>query len=490
MACRWAATLIILAGVAPAHAQLPDTIVRELAGLDGAVTLGKWVRGHPRDSLARYAFDPFLQDSRWCAQAVAPARRTTRRTLTRRAVFYPPPISDTTPRPWPALPAAPDSAVIRSGCTLGVIEVDVAAAQGDSALDPLADSVRTVLSAVYGAPDTAGGAFYQAVSTWRRRARWQTGDRTVVTAVAPADKPRLLAFAHLPVSGLGHELGQSSRTDSLEFARDAARDSAAFEQAVAWAGAAPEANEPLRRLYHAWHSKAWSGPRPPDPLASVAPVLRRWRGAAARSGPAERAAALLAADRIVRLTAPSFDRTGPADSGRSTPFTRATGARYVYAELGGADAYAGNLLKEARQVAPASPAGRLALLLLLEGGLMDPVCGGATEGEDFRTVIAEGERFLGSDSTPEWRTRAHLAVADAYRDIVALDVGTLEYSIGDPARHHAEAPRARRRAVEHYRAALDSPTIDPFSASHAWNEAWRLLAMLAPGGTRYVCVYD
>jgi hypothetical protein len=121
----------------------------------------------------------------------------------------------------------------------------------------------------------------------------------------------------------------------------------------------------------------------------------------------------------------------------------------------------------------------------------DPICGGEAEGEDFRTVIAEGDRFLASDSTPEWRARVHLAVADAYRDIVALDAGTLEYSIGDPARHRAEAPRARRQAITHYRAVLEAPgDTDPISGSHAWNEAWRLLAGLAPVETRFVCVYD
>ena len=464
--------------------------MRELAALDSTVTPKAWLRTHPGDSLASYAFDPFLQEGRWCAQAIAPRRSAGGRTASRRAVFYPPTVSDTTPRPWSALPSAPDSALLRTGCRLGLIEVEITGGAGDSALDRLADSVRAALSAAYGRPDSADGAMYKASGTWRRQARWRGGERTVVSAVAPADEPKVLAFAHLPASGLGRPLAPAQREDSLEFLQRARDDSAAFEQAVAWARRADSASEPLRRLYLSWHPKAWSAGRPPDPLMSVAPVLRTWLAAAARATPAERAAALVAADRVVRLTASSFDHTGPADTGLAAKFTRATGARYVYAELGGADAYAGNLLKEARRAAPASPPGRLALLLLLEGGFMDPVCGGAAEGEDFRTVIAEGERFLASDSTPEWRGRAHLAVADAYRDIVALDAGTLENSIGDPARHHAEAPGARRKAIEHYRAALDSSAIDPLSASHAWNEAWRLLAGLAPMETRFVCVYD
>jgi hypothetical protein len=54
---------------------------------------------------------------------------------------------------------------------------------------------------------------------------------------------------------------------------------------------------------------------------------------------------------------------------------------------------------------------------------------------------------------------------------------------------------ARERAVHFYREAITqfrdglgrNREVD---VRHAWSEAWRLLAGLAPAGLRYFCIYD
>jgi hypothetical protein len=493
--------------MAAASAGLGEAVVRELGALDGRLTPAAWRRAHPGDSLRRFEFDPFLQTgAAWCVEAVARQVLPGRRMLTRRAVFYPPSVADTPLASLPPLPLRPDSALAESGCRLALVLIAVSSSASGGALVAAADSVRQALARRYGSADTTAAVRrYHASGRWRMPARWRAGARTIVTAYAPGDPtaergaergPRVLAFAFLPASQFGRSIKAELAEDHAAYRATQRADSATFERALALAAGEPAATNALRELYLLGYSHAWNPPPEPRPDTLVVPPLRHWLAATAHLPPPQRAAALLAADRALALTAPAVDRDSPADSGLAHAITKTTEARYVVQPIGGGYTYAGNWLRAARATAPTSPAGELALLTQLETGFIEPVCGGDPAGEHFRRVIAEGEAFLARTTDRSWQARAHLAVADAYRDIVALAAGVVESFGGDPARYRAEAPAARERAVANYRAvlALGPVTSDGAATDGAlrrvWSETWRLLAHLTPADTRFVCVYD
>jgi sugar lactone lactonase YvrE len=473
-------------------------VVRELGALDGRLTPAQWLRAHPRDLLRRYEFDPFLQDGApWCVEAVSERSVPGGRVLTRRAVFYPSELRDSAARFLPPLPPQPDSALVRTECRLGLLLVAVSSTPAGSDLRPFGDSLQQVLRRALGAPETGHPVQrYWASARWWDAARWRDGDRTLVTAndaggdwrqdVSEAG-PRVLAFAHLPPSRLGLSLQESLMDEKAAYLAAARVDAATLAQALALAGAAPAAATRLRALDRQGRFYAWEGV--PDSVrvdTLVIPPLRQWLAATAGLPRPRRAAALLAADRVLATTA---GIVGSEDAARA--ITAATGARYLFLPIGGGYAYEGNLLREAHVTNPTGVAGQLAFLTQLEQGFIEPACGGDLAGEHFRRVIRDGERFLPQITDSAWRARAHLAVADAYRDIVAVSEGMV-WSGPDPSQYRAEAPRARERAVAHYRVflALEPAAGAVVSPWQAWREAWRLLAGLVPAATRFVCVYD
>lgn len=479
-------------------AGLAEVVVRELDALDRHLTPAQWLQAHPGDSLRRFAFDPFLHTGApWCAEAIAAPGVVGGRALTRRAVFYPPPAGDLSHAPWPSLPSRPDSALVEARCALALVSIAVSSASEGGGLAAFADSVRQALARVHGAADTSGAVGdYYGSAFWQRPARWRVGARTIVTAYLPPDRghdagPRVLAFAHLPPARLGRSLQAENAEAKAAFLAAQRTDSATFERALVLAKGEPAATHALRALYLQRHAHAWDALPPARPDTLVVPPLRRWLAATADLPPPRRAAALLAADRALALAAPAVDGNTPADSGLAHAITEAVGAQYIFLPIGGGYAYTGNWLREARATAPTSPAGELAFLRQLEAGFIEPRCGGDSAGEHFRRVIAEGEAFVARTTDRAWQARAHLAVADAYRDIVALAAGVEESFDGDPARYRAEGPAARERAVAHYRGVLAlGRAATGAAARQAWSEAWRLLAGLTPADTRFVCVYD
>lgn len=477
---------------------LAESIARELGALDGRITPASWLRAHPRDVLRRYEFDPFLNDGApWCVEAVSERSLPGGRVLTRRAVFYPPELKGSAARVLPPLPSRPDSALVRTDCQLRVLLVAVSRTPAGPDPRPLMDSLQRVLGRLHGTPETGRTVQqYWASARWGESARWRDAARTLVTAYDSGGDwrqdvleagPRVLAFAHLPASRLGLSIQEELAGEKASFLAAARVDSATLAQALALVDAAPEAAASLRALARLGRLYAWEGV--PDSVridTLVIPALRRWLAATAGLPRPRRAAALLAADRVLATTA---GIVGNEHAARA--ITVATGARYAFLPIGRGYAYEGNLLREAHVTDPTGVAGQLAFLTQLEQGFIEPACGGDLAGEHFRRVIRDGERFLAQITDSAWRARAHLAVADAYRDIVAVSEG-IAWSGPDPAHYRPEAPRARERAVAHYRAflALEPAAGALASPWQAWREAWRLLAGLTPAATRFVCLYD
>lgn len=199
----------------------------------------------------------------------------------------------------------------------------------------------------------------------------------------------------------------------------------------------------------------------------------------------QRAAALLIADRVLGAGAVSFYvPDGPYETQRRL---KAIGAKFGLAPISHEEVHTGNWLREAQALDPA--VGDIAAVFRLSGGWLGGV---ACEGgeEQFLSVIREGEAMLRRLRDPELLAQVHLLLAKAYGDIVAVGSGATsaaEYLDDKPYR--ARVDEARRRALEHYRAAL--PSVRGRETIHkVRREAWRLGAGFPPLRTRFVCIYD
>jgi hypothetical protein len=205
-----------------------------------------------------------------------------------------------------------------------------------------------------------------------------------------------------------------------------------------------------------------------------------------------RSAALLLADRVLEeARIPSLLEP---DSTLLRQRLERLGARFEQHALGGRSyIYVNNWLWEVFRGDRDGPIGQRARLVLLRHGFYTGAgCGGAERyrDEEFRRVAAEGERALAGRVDPALRPEIERLVAEAYGDIVYLASGggyASEYF--DPAAYSPEAPEARRKAIEHYDAALRL-TADPLTRTRLGQGAWRLRAGLAPILPRFICIYD
>jgi hypothetical protein len=465
------------AGPAVDPGSVPGRGALELWQLRGGVTLGAWATAHPEESIAGEDTSREAEHlGEWCAVS-SRAWTLGPRTLERRAYFYPPaPAADL------ALPdSAPD--LIRS-CTLGLVWVSVPAP--DSAAGTrLADSVRSQVAAVFPAESTAAVSFWGS-AYWTRVGRFRRDSVAVVTAfatppTAPGDSGargrRVIAFAYLPSAGIAVDPASAPGPDPYTpvdtFPLDSAARSSGLDTAL-W--------RPLRAILHL-------ADRPgavPAPADSLIRPLRRWLNAAAGMPASRRAAALYVADQVLARTRCLFRACAIADSAALAPL-RALGATFGYSALGATWVYERTWLLQARALDRDSPLGQR--ILLEQMALAFDYSGMCREGpEGFRRVIETGERYL--ERVPDSPVAAEVRwyLGEAYRDIVALAGGAQAW-YADASRYAGEAPGARRRAVEQYRAAIRAGAGGP-TARAAWRRAWWLLAGLMPRDVRFLCVYD
>jgi hypothetical protein len=107
----------------------------------------------------------------------------------------------------------------------------------------------------------------------------------------------------------------------------------------------------------------------------------------------------------------------------------------------------------------------------------------------FEEVIATGEPLLARTNDPGIEAEIRVMLGDAYATIVALAHGAAE-DYASPAAYAAREPDARRKALAHYRAALELDDKSSARAARVWSVAWRLAAGLPPVSARYFCIYD
>ena len=501
--------LLAVQGALPGPASFPDLAVRELAALQSGVTPAVWLAAHPHDRLVSFSRDSVRENhDSWCARASSVWARSDGTPAVRYAYFYPPRTASL------ELPATGGPTLIRERCVLGTVwlETEVPDSASGAALamsvrealgrvrgrvtagpdvffGPLpVDSQRRLLSRIPGADAMLLGLHFFGAAGWRTPGRWQSDSAVVVSAHdaglgSRRHGGRVLAFAFLPVAELGSFHGREDREEAAEdhtltLATQAARLSGLGPARVGrLLGLAAEAES-------AYTGRHRANPAALDSTALV--VLGEWIAAGRPLAPERNAAALLAADQLLGSRAFTYVRAQRDDSLTREAFER-MGAAFVRDQLGGGYNYTHTWLDAALRLDPHGRVGALATLALLRSGFDETgMCGG---GEDpFRRVIVTGEQVLAGAPDSAVAAEVHRLVGDAYADIVALAAGAgMEYA--EPATYLAEAPAARLKAVEHYRAALALDRTSPEGRA-AWLEGWRLLAGLPPSTTHFFCVYD
>jgi len=201
--------------------------------------------------------------------------------------------------------------------------------------------------------------------------------------------------------------------------------------------------------------------------AEIAVRLHPWLEMAGKLEPAKRAAALLIADRIVKMEEEDdnlepLDSERPSGQGQSTGDRPKSATQLALEKLGAQFSYYGgseryfytfNWLRQAYDLNPKGRAGELAFLALMKKGFeTSPNCGNGSE--QFREVIRQGAAFLHEHHSPDVVAQVHFAMGDANRDIVVLAAGLQVDNYADPSLYKPEEAGARAKAIAEYRAGL------------------------------------
>ena len=476
---------------AAAAGPLDQRVVNELDALRNGGSAAEWVRVHPADSFVPFAPGRVTENLRsWCARATARDTLPRGKSVVRRAYFYP-------PEPASSLELPPDAAgpdLVQRDCRLGAIWIESPVADTSDG-SAKAEELREALGRIFGPVRAGQGALPGGVlnklqqragtrlglehlqlglsffgsAGWRTIGRWEADSITVVSAfdagLGPTQPRRVLAMAYFPHSNFASPL-REIRVDTEEEERS---PDTSVSTAARLAGIEARITTAILAL---------PGAQTSDSVRLA--TLRRWLGTAQGLDSARQAAARFVAD---AAAPPGFERK---DSAALGPY-RTLGFEFVYSELDGGYNYTHNMLDQALRLDPGGPIGELVRVRELRAGFnLNGMCGGG--GEAFRKVTSDGEALLSGAKDPKLQAELHFLIGDGYADIVALAAGEGD-EYADTVAYLPEAPEARRKAIDHYRAGLSIDHESP-KARHSWLEAWRLIAGLPPTTTHFFCVYD
>jgi hypothetical protein len=448
--------------------------VSEVSELREGVTLAQWMemRGKREGwEFRKPDIDP-LQYHPECLTEVKTGTLPSGVKIVRTMYFYPP--SEPAPLVFPSA----NTAALLNTCTLAEIRVEVDAPTPQIG-DRLDQAARKQFAAKYGANRGFSvrevgscGVFYSENAVrWVRDAEVISGHR--LKSTEEVEGPRF-AFvrACLPIVRKVDRGGYSDGTKDPPLVVEQ------FHRAVSLAGEDASLSARLSSLY----DRIWQQSdkrRDEDEL----PILREWIDALKTKAPRQRAAGLLAADRLLEIGRITGGPEGRIGGIQDSPLQR-LGAVFEYSEPGAQYEYTRNWEKQARQLDPDGPVGQMAII-----GLMDQFSCVPYEHDFFRQVIADGDALLRKGLDAATAARVHFMVGDAYAGIVMTAWGSGwpngEYN---PEEFRPEAGAARRKALEHYRAGL---AVDKVSgnAKRAWRQAWHISAGLLPAA-RYMCGSD
>jgi hypothetical protein len=213
-------------------------------------------------------------------------------------------------------------------------------------------------------------------------------------------------------------------------------------------------------------------------------LLNQWIEYCSKIGNKQRAAAFIFEDQIIgrvllnnNWTSDSSFRAQLQQLGVITKEGRTEGWRYVH-----------SFLLEARKLDPNGLMGDLAVMNMMEYGFqLDVGCRDC--GDCYKTVIAEGEKYLTYSKDDEFRNWTHLNLGYAYSAIVAIGNGISVFFAldGDSAKIEKRVSEARAEAIDHFRLAFISNR-NSLESREAWRYAWRLVATIPPQYKKFTCV--
>jgi hypothetical protein len=437
-----------------------------------------WRRGHPDEVGQLYKHELALIDGApWCVRF---SRRWTvphGRTISRQAFFYPPEPAGTSfpSRNAPAL----------HQCRLGAMWLSIE--EPDTIVgDSLAAALRAALANQFPVVSET----LPALTRWPARrtgSSWRSDSMLIESAFRPhADwihwEGEIVAAASFPFA-LEDEtqycypqcpLEESSPAEAVDSGISIIRQAAAI-------AALPSARlGPVLGLLADIRPAVGSDTTARVPAPRLVGVLRRWLADSGRSA-RQRAVTLLIADRLLALSWSSVNQAARAQ-------LSALGAEIVDLPsdvLG--FGYDFNWRRRAYVLDRRGPIGALAM-----AGMIRDSSFGDCRADAYTEVIRLVGPFLATPvgARSAW---AHLALADAYRDMLTLASGGGSMSFEPIERLQRATPgellKTRNLALSHYRAAfaLDSTSAQ---ARVSRGDAWRLSAGLVPTQVRYGCTND
>lgn len=454
---------------------------REVAQLDNPTTLGGWLGLHGKDERWVKSADTFNVD---CVSFVRREWLPSGAIVGRAIYFYPP------QAPSPSVLPKLTGQELRNTCTLGEVRVEAQSRTAETG-HKMAQAVEERFARNYGSSVGMNsvpfwGRDYHAggAARWIHNAEIVSGydakpGRDMSTPDEVVGGPVAFVHARLPiVYELEHEAcctPKAYRYRSIEKME--------FHRAVTVAGVGAILSLHFEKLYEEVFQASAYAQNAHQPehigwLESLVPALRDWFTALKTLKPAQRAAGLFAADRLVA----AVQEVDGAPLGHpNKPHPRSElqqlGAVFKMNEIGGIYDYKNNWLEQARELDPDGEAGQMAMLVSLARPSCDP-----------RKVILDGEKLLKKGIDVPTATQLHFIVGDAYSDIVALAAGPPLDADYDAAQFRDDAGSARTKALDHYRAGLGLDAASK-NAKDAWRQAWHLSAGLVPS-TRNVCVGD
>lgn len=471
---------------APGEKNYAEWAADQLAQLKVGVTLGEWKSSHPDEKTEKVSpsgITPrFELWGAWCARTENRLLLPDGNEAIRYAFFY---------CPYPTsslkLPLDQDSENLLDRCVLGLIWIT--GPTGVSNGNLLTQDASRVIGARFGNPDKNilvrfSGAFY-----WKEISRWRVGQATFVSAYDTYNSLPL-ALGLVPSTGFfmygpGQDIEDYFAKETNKRAKAASRIRDAMITAGI-EGPPRESMEELLKLNESWQKSL----KPDKSLMAperVVQTLGDWLAKTDSLSPLQKAAALLAADQVLNEVQHSFRVSDYQEGAATREALSKRGAEFNESILAGGIQYTQSWLSAAQRMDPDGPVGDLAFRILMEKGFdTSGTCRGGSR--QYEKVIEEGEKYLKKPFDSAAGQAVELMVAEAYRDIVGLAEG-LGREYADPQDYKDAAPEARRKAIEHYRAAL-SQAPDTVENRADWSDAWRLIAGLPPAHIRFYCIYD
>ena len=457
---------------------------RELAGVEEGLSAADWLKSHAGEEMNtyehRYANGEAEDD--WAVRFVKSERLPDGREVIRRAYFYPP----HAPSP-PVLPVNKDAReTLMNESRLGLIWIESMEPDVKTG-EALAASARQSITERFGAGEPKPQVHFLGSAYWTENSRWRAGKAMIVSTYIKGSGTydvktrRAVAFSYLPNSGITTDWDEAvAKSDGSQSTDEGRR--ARLDRMLKVAALGDERSAPLLSALD--KAARWDGGEKFQ-AAPLASALKQWLDAAAKLDATRRAAAYFVADYVLEHTWEPFGLSTPGINKRERAQLAALGADFTPAPRpveGDSHSYTNSWMKRAVRLNPVGQSGETALVDLLERGILVNEKPNENS-EDFRPVIKEGEKYLSRAKDSQLKAAAHLVVANAYSDIVALADGIGEDAF-PPESYRAEATPARQKAIENYRAAFSIDNTTP-QARSAWSQAWRLLAGLPPIKTTY-----